>query len=539
MKKLYFLSCLLLISAIIGMLNWFTSPTMSDDLMYRFVWQEDWQQPFQQIRSFHDVISSQLIHYYCTNGRSITHGLAQVIVNLVPENIAAIINTAMLIILIGLVVVYTTHQKEYRFFTAIVSFGLLFLVIKDFGSAFTWLLGAIVYLWALVFTMSFLIMLRWLKDKPFNWKFLPLIVLSFFAGWSHEAIALPLSLSFALYLFLHRENIFHRTGTYCMLAYVAGMLMIISSPALWSRANIDGITLANRLINGCINIVFGIRISWLLIITLMIILYHSKQRFIITVNKYTYLLSAWLVAISIVFVCGISADRITICAEFLALLVVVQLWQETRLVKYESAISLAIVVISVFVAIPAIRMNALNYQYYSYHRHQLEDTNNRIIKIRQLPVNSSYLNKQIFKRYVNPTVEFNSYNCYMAFDQHDINNIALATLYNKDYVVLLPEDVINHIQLNRLSYLQLGTDQHQNLYIYRLKRKGGDIRQVVFKLGPEVPLHLYQKILSYPHNEYELNSINFKTLSIHQQKYLVMTIPPSNIKRRIKEIHIK
>ena len=174
-----------------------------------------------------------------------------------------------------------------------------------------------------------------------------------------------------------------------------------------------------------------------------------------------------------------------------------------------------------------------------YHKSQLENDNNYVIKVKQLPSDSSSLIKLLYKRYVNPTVEFNFYNCYMAFDRNDINNKALAYQYNKDYVILLPEDIVDNIYNGAFLNNKLYTDNHNNLFIYKLKQRNEKINKVVFKLGKEVELKFYQHLLSYRDNEYELDKFNYETININNNEYLVMTIPTSNIRRRIKEIHIK
>ena len=144
----------------------------------------------------------------------------------------------------------------------------------------------------------------------------------------------------------------------------------------------------------------------------------------------------------------------------------------------------------------------------------------------------------IASRYVFPTIEFNYYNCYMAFDKKDINNRCAAHLYNRQEVVFLPEDVVDNIQRNPQAYQEYATDEHHNLYIRQLKPEE-KVNKVTFILGDEVPIHFYQRILTYPGYTYELDAFNYEVLDINNRKYLVMTIPPSNISRRIKQISIE
>lgn len=538
MKKLLTIISLTGITAIIGLLNWYATPTMSDDLMYRFVWQEQWQEPLELIQSIQDVIKSQMVHYEYTNGRSLIHGMAQMASILLPDSATKLLNTAMFLLLIYLITIYSAVRKENKMFIAVTAFGLLFLVISGFYTGFIWIMGAFNYLWVMTLTLCFLLLLRRMEHHPMNWKLMPLIPLSFLIGWTHEAIALPMSVSFIACLVINRKTVFQQAKSYCMIAYTFGIIMILFSPALWSRADIEGIPFIQRMTAGCINLLFGIRISWLLILTLIIILVKDKDIFYTTINRHKHILIAWITAIGIVFCCGTNIERVPIFADFIALLIVLDVWQSEKLMCFRTPSMVIICIACVLVAIPAIRLNYKNYQNYLYHQQQLITTDNRIIKVRQLPADLNKYMKLIAKRYVNPTIEFNFYNCYMAFDQHDLNNRAMAHLYHKDKLVFLPEDVINHIEHDSLAYQKMESDEHQNLYILQLNKQQ-TVKHVTFLLDKEAPLKFYQWFLSYPGNEYELDNFNYKVINIQNRNYLVMTIPTSNINRRIKQINIE
>ena len=539
MKKLSYVILLITITVIIGLLQLWSAPTMSDDILYRFIWQTEWQSPLEPITSVGDVIKSQLVHYECINGRSILHFIGQVMINLIPEEGYKIINTLMFLLLIGSVVKYVSKEKVFYGIITALTFGLLFLVIKGFGTAFIWSMGSFNYTWSLLFTMAFLLLLRRLGKREISWSLVPLIPLSFLFGWTHEAIALPVSISIIAYIIIHRkDHLLHQTATYCMFAYCLGMSMILSSPALWWRTDLEGISLSQRLFYGCINIIFGIRISWILILSLLMIWFRKRQHFKDFISQHIYLLLAWLAAMGIVFVCGSTLDRVVICADFLAMLIVLQLWQGKWLLQYQTVIIALIITISIFTAIPAFKLSYQNYQNYRYHSQQLEQKDNYLIKVRQLPHNMSLWMSMIIGRYINPTIEFNYYNCYMAFDKKDNNNRCAAYLYDKKEVVFLPEDVVDNIQRNPQAYQEYATDEHHNLYIRQLKPEE-KVNKVTFILGDEVPIHFYQRILTYPDYTYELDAFNYEVLDINNRKYLVMTIPPSNISRRIKQISIE
>jgi hypothetical protein len=113
MKKLSYVILLITITVIIGLLQLWSAPTMSDDILYRFIWQTEWQSPLEPITSVGDVIKSQLVHYECINGRSILHFIGQVMINLIPEEGYKIINTLMFLLLIGSVVKYVSKAKVF------------------------------------------------------------------------------------------------------------------------------------------------------------------------------------------------------------------------------------------------------------------------------------------------------------------------------------------------------------------------------------------------------------------------------------------
>ena len=535
---IYLTICCLTAVTIISILNWYATPTMSDDIMYLFVWQKEWQIPFERITSFEDVVKSQLIHYELINGRSLTHSLAQIGLNLVPAAVAKLINIVMFLVLIVLTTIYSARDKKYRLIIGVMVFASIFFFLKGFDTAFLWLLGSFTYVWALVFSICFLLLIRKLNKSRMNWKLLPLIPLSFLLGWSHEAIALPLSLSFLLFMIVNHKGVLLRASTYCMMAYICGMLMIVTSPALWFRTDIEGITISQRILTGFINFATNVKISWLLIVSLLWTSVRNRHQLAVIVHFHGYLLFAWIMALGIVFLCGTSLERVAVCADFLAIIILVQIWQSQSLINYQYTIINIFLIAAILTAVPATVYSKQNYYNYLYHQSQLQKDNVSLISIRQIDSNLSWIEKQIVERYINPTVEFGFYSCYMPFDKKDSNMIAVGQKYGKTNIIMLPEDVVNHIQSDSAAYSHWEADAHQQLYV-QLLPKGKKVNHVTFLLTDEVSIAFYQRILTYNGYEYELPDFNHEVITIQGRNYLVMTIPPKNIKRRIKDIRIE
>ena len=533
------LSC---ITIIMALLYWFAAPTMSDDVVYHFLFQKQelgdnyWQRPLERIQDLGDVIRSQVIHYEYVNGRSVIHFIAQVMLNLVPESVMKTLNIFMFLALIGSVAGYVSADKRFYCVNCTMTFGLLFLVISGFGSGFIWALGAFNYTWSLTITMLWLWMIRRLGHKKADWQLAILIPLSMLAGWTHEAITLPLSISFAAYLLMNsKKHGLQRATTYCMIAYGCGALMIIVSPALWTRTGLEGITLTQRLFYGCVNLAFGCRISWMLVLTLTIIFFRSRERCRQVIIEHRYMVLAWLAALGIVFSCGTTLERVPICADFLAMLIMLHIWQGERLLRHQKQIVALIISLSVAVAIPAVKLSYDNYSNYRYHVSQLRQKNSTLIKVRQLPKDKL---SAIAKRYVTPTVEYGYYSVYMAFDEHDLNTKAVARLYGKERVVLLPEDVVDKMLNDRTAYIHHATDAHGDLIIQLLGSKQ-TVSHVSFVLGEEHIQHFYQRLFSYPDNKLNLDDFKYEVLNIHNRRYLVMTMPPKNIASGIEHINIE
>ena len=90
--------------------------------------------------------------------------------------------------------------------------------------------------------------------------------------------------------------------------------MCLLSPGIWERAD-GNILLINRLISGAINIVFNLKITWLLVITLIVI-YRSQVFKAIWQNRYYYL--CLFLALGIIVICGTNLERVVFYSDFIA-----------------------------------------------------------------------------------------------------------------------------------------------------------------------------------------------------------------------------
>ena len=244
-------------------MNLLDAPTLSDDMIYRFMWHEDESAPVETISSLTDLLQSQWAHYLTTNGRWVVHLLAQAFLVFVSPVVLQVLNTLLFVLLLHLTVRWTTDGN--RLFAAVIVFFLLFAVFQGLRTTMLWSLGTFNYLWPLVATLGLLLWLR----KPSRctpW----LAPLAFFIGCSHEALSLPLSFGFFVYLIVNRRQASVRRIVPYVLCYWLGTMTILFSPGVWNRTT-ECVSLMSRLLSGTVNLAFNMRVFWLLAIALLVL----------------------------------------------------------------------------------------------------------------------------------------------------------------------------------------------------------------------------------------------------------------------------
>ena len=509
--------------------------TLSDDILYRFVWQEDDAAPVRLVQSAADLIESQWAHYHITNGRWVMHTLAQAFLSFVPPVIYHVLNALLfaLMLYLGSCLVV---KRDRRLFSMVTMFFLLFVVFADVRTTMLWSLGTFNYLWVLVMTLSFLLYLRRVRHSSsrIHWLVAPL---SLFIGCSHEALSLPLAITLIVYMLAElRKKEAYPCALY-IAWYAAGTLTILLSPALWSRAG-DGITLMSRMISGAVNIVFNLKVLWLLVVTTMVTARnrHSYWKKTLYLRRYFYL--CLLLALGIVVVCGTNLERVVFFADFIAMLLLVDLLAAVVAEKWQKRLMIACCAAVVVYYIPAVLVRYENDSNCRYMQQQMAEQGREVVAVRY-PVDGEQPVKDFFRRrFVNPTAEFGVFCSYMGFNARDINMRCAATLYGKQQMIFLPEDVVQRIESDSTAYRNYELDRHQSLYVWQLP-EDKPVKKIVFELLPEdvSALSLPQRLLAYKDDTYELDDdFHYSVVHVNGRPYLVFTRPTANISRRIGRI---
>lgn len=517
------------------LLNLMDMPTLNDDMVYRFMWSSDVQAEVRPISSLTDLLHSQWEHYFVINGRFPVHILAQVCLAFVPAVVVQVVNTALFVVLIHLCTLFIGNRN--RLFTAVMTVSLLFMVFSGFRTTMLWSLGAFNYLWVLVSVLTLLLWLHKINEQPLSLHHWLLSPLALFAGWSHEALSLPLSVAIVCFLFVNRKTL-RRAVTPYLLWFLVGTALCLLSPGIISRSA-EGISLMSRMLSAAMNCLFNIRVLWLLLIFLLI--YWRRDRSFlhqhIRENVYTYV--ALTASFGITLLCGTSLERVAFFTDFMAMLLLLKVVGTKMPDQWSRAVMVAAIALMLVSYVPAYVVRQENKDMWQNMEQQMKEPGREFIAV-QLPQNGQNAVIDYFREhYVIPSAEFGFYCVYMAFDATDINMRCAARLYNKPSLTFLPADVVSRIESDSTAYTTYETDKNNRLYVWRLS-ENRPVRSVKFILNEEdlSALHFWQRWMVYNGDVYELDDFHFETVQVCGHPYLVFTRPTTDISRRIKTIEI-
>ena len=509
--------------------------TLSDDILYHFIWQKDESATAHLIKNFSDLISSQWVHYQVTNGRWVVHSIAQAFLCFTSPFIYQTINSILFALMLYLCS-WLIVSREDRIFSMVTMLFLLFVVFADIKTTLLWSMGTFNYLWVTTWTLVFLLYIRKISQS----KSLIHYFISPFAlliGCSHEAICLPLLITFLIYFFVNIRKVKLYPCSLYIFWYIIGALICILSPGILKRADSD-ITLQNRIISGAINIVFNLKVTWLLLVSLLITYYYSKEKSLYHVVKYSYFYVCLLLSLGIVTVCGTNLERVVYYTDFIAMILLVSIWSKWISEKWKKWLIVAFSFVTLIYYIPALLVRLENYSNSQYMQHQMHEKNKEVIAIRY-PIKGKEPIKDFFRnRFVNNSAAFGFYCCYMGFNAHDINMRCAATISGKKQLIFLPEDVINRIEKDSTAYRSYELDSHEALYIWQLP-DDKQVHKVIFELKPEdiSKLNIFQRFVAYKEDTYEYDdNFHYSVVHVNGRPYLVFTRPTTNIYRRISRI---
>lgn len=536
----YQLAYILTIGILYYILCYLAPITLSDDVLYKFVWPHDSESFNKPITSIFDIIESQYIHYQVVNGRSIIHSFIQLFDGIAGKEACNVISSILFGCLIWMTSRMASQGKNTLFGLSITS-AMLFLLIPGFHNEFLLFVGQINYLWATVATMCFVFMVNHIKEKKMSASIFGLSASSFFFGWLHEGITFPIALTLIVYCIcnLHKQKILKSPIFYCTLFYALGAFVCFSSPGTIQRIGQQETlwqTMAQKLIFGGVNLLH-LRVSYLILAVSFFSFYKKRNTWKEHFCQYKYFYLAWLFTFIPVFGSGATETRVIFYTEFIATIIVINLLVSIKSYKYQKGLTIGCNVAMLLMYVPVLHYSLENYKNAQYILQQLKTPQVEIVSVPQIKPSSNPILSSIFDNYLREPVKFGPFENAQGFVQNNTHVKCMKILFDKEKLYFLPKDMVEKITRNQIRKASFTYNAHKELMVLEINPQG-QIKEVKLLLKNENInfLPFYKRLLAYRSDSYTVPESYYDTLSYHQKKYLVICCPTRNIYRRIKNI---
>ena len=224
---------LLAVVVAMWLLNRF-SPLSCDDWHYMFIFGGN-----EPIKSIHDILVSQYLHYQRFNGRFVVHFLVQLFDGLLGKEVFNVFNAMVFAALLwGLALTTVREHRQHYYKVMSVALLAMFYVVPGFKDVFLWLSGSCNYLWVGTALLYFNELLE--RDAVPRWSYVPLALFALACGWSNEAFVVGLGAAYVYYYLLaHRER-FTAHRRWMLAAFFVGTALLAFAPGSLSRASTTG-----------------------------------------------------------------------------------------------------------------------------------------------------------------------------------------------------------------------------------------------------------------------------------------------------------
>ena len=277
----------LLIGFLFYILNYYT-PLFADDYSYSFSFSTG-----ERMESISQIIDSQIGHYQNTNGRSITHSLAQMFL-LAGDDTFNFINVFFFLLLLYLIYFHACGSfKNFSIAKISMIAMLLFLSCPAFGQSFLWITGAANYLYGILIILCVLLPYRIQANGcaatyPLLAEIIAAIVyllLGVIAGWTNENTSVAMIVMMICYMvFFHIKSIkIHAWNITGCVGAVVGCFLMLSSPGTASRLNTAGgsgglISWIKRSVFYSCDMFLNLQLAMLLFVILSILFIYQRRK---------------------------------------------------------------------------------------------------------------------------------------------------------------------------------------------------------------------------------------------------------------------
>ena len=182
-----------------------------------------------------DFLRAQYDHYMTANGRCADF-FATLFCAYLGKPLFNVVNTLMFAGMAHLVSLLSTGRRSVLVLALFIAYVGLWFPVP--GQTMLFVAGSCNYMWAIVASLLMVYLLRKYsrQPRPGKIKTILLILLAFVAGNFNEATSFGFFGGLVLYYLFNRKEI-NRTVVLVLLSYLAGLIVIMGSPAAWQRAS--------------------------------------------------------------------------------------------------------------------------------------------------------------------------------------------------------------------------------------------------------------------------------------------------------------
>jgi len=260
------------------------------------------------ITSIKDALQSQWVAYMTWNGRFVIHTIVHLFCSIWGVALFSILNTLMYLVFFWLMFKLTVFSKKQVFIKGFVLLIILWFLIPIQGVTF---LGNIAfsvnYLWASVALLAFLMVYKKSRTEGlFGLKSVLLLVFGIFVGSLQESFSVGIAGSLCFYYCFHRKEL-RGERLFLVLGFWLGTLILVGSPGNFNRMESEQVPMMDSGLKMLVlikwsqlkNMLFGIPILNILLITLVLMFIRNKAYALQYIKKNQFYLIA--IVINLIF----------------------------------------------------------------------------------------------------------------------------------------------------------------------------------------------------------------------------------------------
>ena len=581
-----------------GVLN-FLTPLYHDDFVYKFMFEDGAVNYDHPVRSIGDIVTSQVEHYHSVNGRSIVHFLVQLFTGLLGKTVFNLFNVIVFCAFIYLLKRLSSgeirregdakfcvstlrtsrpttswaREGDAKFCVSTSVILVLVLLMPRFKDTFLWMTGSINYLWTVTAALGFLLIYRKRREREMDWSLLPMLIVVFLLGWTHEGITLPLAASLVLInLFSLKQSRGQEQGLWLAVAYLAGGCVIALAPGTIARSGMGGgwtpSALGLKVITG-FAVLAKLRIVYLALLVTAITWFAHRDTAKQVIKHNSYLVLAMLLSLGIVFVSGLESSRTAFGLELFAMIYLLRLlskcqedncrdakycvseerqedhcrdakycvserWRQRQGEALRRWCNIVLTIGLIIFYTLLLRHTIASWQESQRLIAQIERTTDGIIGTREHDAG-------IFSSHICTMLSLDSTVNAMNYDPHGWP-ASIAATYHRDSLVFLPQAFLDELKAQPRRYDTLSLASPYEFYVQRIN-DDAVIKQVDFLLEPNdfsgIPFVF--RPIARRMNRYTDTTVTtpkWVTLSLYDRRYLLIK-RDHQLAHRLKAIRVQ